>query len=273
MMTARMPKTWPWLSANRFGSSNYRPIWMAILRISSSRTRARPSFRIRRDLLAVTVQLPDESATFVVMVHHDKSRVGGRAATGVHREGRRVPCSRSSNATSTTGILSSSAISTTIPMTARSTSLRRATPMPPGGPEEIDGPFMVNLTEPLMAIGHVSHGKGPGDSVSEQVNTLDPASRQRNNLARGTNQHTGMILFDQILIPVRMRERYVDGSTKVFNHASALRGSEPTRASDCLPVFADLCLEEREPPPPPVAAVRICALLPNPDGPDDGRNR
>ena len=128
--------------------------------------------------------------------------------------------------------------------------LETGDPNAPWGPEEIDGPFMVNLTEPLMAIGHVSHGKGPGDSVSEQVNTLDPASRQRNNLARGTSQHTGMILFDQILIPVRMRERYVDGSTKVFNHASALRGSEPTRASDCLPVFADLCLEERSHPRP-----------------------
>jgi hypothetical protein len=151
--------------------------------------------------------------------------------------------------------------------------LETGDPNAPGGPEEIDGPFMVNLTEPLMAIGHVSHGKGPGDSVSEQVNTLDPASRRRNNLARGTNQHTGMILFDQILIPVRMRERYVDGSTKVFNHASALRGSEPTRASDYLPVFADFVFGGTEPPPPPVAAVRIRALLPNPDGPDDGREQ
>ena len=33
-------------------------------------------FPNRRDLLAVTVQLPDESATFIVMVHHGKSRAG-----------------------------------------------------------------------------------------------------------------------------------------------------------------------------------------------------
>jgi hypothetical protein len=44
-------------------------------------------FPNRRDLLAVTVQLPDESATFVVMVHHGKSRAGGRAATDFRREG------------------------------------------------------------------------------------------------------------------------------------------------------------------------------------------
>jgi Lamin Tail Domain len=105
------------------------------------------------------------------------------------------------------------------------------------------------------------------------VNTLDPASRQRNNLARGTNQHTGAILFDQILIPVRMRERYVEGSTKVFNHAVAVRGSEQTRASDHLPVFADFVLGDGGPPPPPVVAVRILSVLPNPDGPDEGREQ
>jgi hypothetical protein len=42
-------------------------------------------FPNRRDLLAVTVQLPDESSTFVVMVHHGKSRLRGRAATDPRR--------------------------------------------------------------------------------------------------------------------------------------------------------------------------------------------
>jgi hypothetical protein len=106
--------------------------------------------------------------------------------------------------------------------------------------------------------------------IGDQVDTLGPASRQRHNLARGTNQHTGMILLDQILIPVRMRERHVEGSTMVFNHASALRGTEQTRASDHLPVFADFVLGGAEPPLPPVAAARILSLLPNPDGSDEG---
>jgi Lamin Tail Domain len=73
--------------------------------------------------------------------------------------------------------------------------------------------------------------------------------------------------------PVRMRDRYVDGSAKVFNHASALRGSEQTQASDHLPVFADFVFGGADPPPPPVAAVRIRSLLPNPDGPDEGREQ
>jgi Lamin Tail Domain len=151
--------------------------------------------------------------------------------------------------------------------------LKTGDPNAPGGPEEIDGPFLANLTELLMAAGHVSHGKSAMDIVGDQINTLDPMSRQRNNVARGTDQHTGMILFDQILIPVRMRDRYVDGSAKVFNHAGALRGSEPTRASDHLPVFADFFFGSAEPPPPPVVAVRIRSLLPNPDGPDEGREQ
>jgi hypothetical protein len=68
-----------------------------------------------------------------------------------------------------------------------------------------------------------------------------------------------------------MRERYVEGSAKVFNHASALRGAEPTRASDHLPVFADFVFGGAEPTPPTALAVRIISMLPNPDGPDEGR--
>jgi hypothetical protein len=230
-------------------------------------------FPNRRDLLAVTVQLPDESATFVVLVHHGKSRAGGRATTDVRREGAARAMLRVFERDFDDKDFILLGAFNDNPDDCSLNILETGDPNAPGGPEEIDGPFLANLTEPLMAAGHVSHGKGPGNIVGEQVNTLDPASRQRNNLARGTNQHTGMILFDQILIPVRMREQYVEGSAQVFNHASALRAAEPTRASDHLPVFADFVFGGTEPPPPPVAAVRIRALLSNPDGPDDGREQ
>jgi Lamin Tail Domain len=48
-----------------------------------------------------------------------------------------------------------------------------------------------------------------------------------------------------------------------------LRGSAQTRASDHLPVFADFVFGDGG--PPPIAGVRIRSLLPNPDGPDEGR--
>ncbi|HSF30410.1 MAG TPA: hypothetical protein VLK82_08060 [Candidatus Tectomicrobia bacterium] len=121
-----------------------------------------------------------------------------------------------------------------------------------------------------MGAGHVSHGKGPLDIVGEQINTVDFGSRVRNNLARGTNQHTGTILFAQILIPIHMRARFMEESTCIFTHASALRGSAQTRASDHLPAFADFIFGPTE-PPPPVAAVHILSVLPNSDAPDEGR--
>jgi hypothetical protein len=70
-----------------------------------------------------------------------------------------------------------------------------------------------------------------------------------------------------------MRARYVEGSTRVFNHASALRGSTATRASDHLPVFADFVFGGAEPPVGIATGVRILGLLPNPDGPDEGREQ
>ena len=230
-------------------------------------------FPNRRDLLAVTVQLPDESATFVVMVHHGKSRAGGRAATDARREGaaRAMVQVFERDFDDKDFILLGDFNDN--PDDRSLNILETGDPNAPGGPEEIDGPFLANLTEPLMAAGHVSHGKSAMDIVGDQINTLDPMSRQRNNVARGTDQHTGMILFDQLLIPVRMRARHVDGSTKVFNHASALRGSAQTRASDHLPVFADFVFGDEGPPPPPVGALRIHALLPNPDGADEGREQ
>jgi endonuclease/exonuclease/phosphatase family metal-dependent hydrolase len=230
-------------------------------------------FPNRRDLLAVTVQLPDESATFAVMVHHGKSRAGGRAATDFRREGAARAMLRVFERDFDDREFILLGDFNDNPDDRSLNILETGDPNAPGGPEEIDGPFLANLTEPLMAAGHVSHGKSAMDIVGDQIDTLDPMSRQRNNVARGTDQHTGMILFDQILIPERMRERHVAGSTKVFNHASALLGSAQTRASDHLPVFADFVFGGVEPPPPPAAAVRILSLLPNPEGPDEGREQ
>ena len=67
-----------------------------------------------------------------------------------------------------------------------------------------------------------------------------------------------------------MRERQGDGSTKVFNHASVLRGSEQTRASDHLPVSADFIFEGAT-SLPPVAEDSLAA--PQPHGPDEGREQ
>jgi hypothetical protein len=70
-----------------------------------------------------------------------------------------------------------------------------------------------------------------------------------------------------------MRARYVEGSAQVFNRAIAVRGSEQTRALDHLPVFADFGFGGSQTPPDFMAEVRILSVLPNPEGPDVGREQ
>ena len=123
----------------------------------------------------------------------------------------------------------------------------------------------------LCADGRVSHGRTASDVIGGKINTIDPTSRSRNNLARGTDANTGDILFDQILLPVGMAEKYIAGSAKVFDDEVAVRGSGDNVASDHLPVFAEFVFLTSEPGVPLPTGIKIVALLPNPIGPDEGK--
>ena len=114
------------------------------------------------------------------------------------------------------------------------------------GEENIAGPYLINLTEPLCEAGHVSHGLKSDAVAGENLDTIDPQSRDRNNQMRGSDGHSGDILFDQILIPARILETYVSDSAKVFDHAVAAKGNNRNRASDHVPVFADFIFEAGE---------------------------
>lgn len=224
-------------------------------------------FPDRRDLLFVEVGLPNQTDTFFVMVHHAKARVGGRATTDPRREGaaRDIVAKLKERFEDKNFILlgdfndNPDDRSLNIMETGDSNAL--------GGPEEIDGPFLINLMEPLVAADHVSHGRTSGDLSGDRVNTVDPTSRQRNNTARGTDQNTGDILFDQLLIPGWMSDRYVAGSAKVFDHEVGVRGNNTSRASDHLPIYADFEFGSDD-PGVPVTQIRIVSLLPNPTGED-----
>ena len=76
----------------------------------------------------MTVQLPDESATFVVMVPYRQVVGWGLATTDVRREGAAHAKLRVCDATSTTTLT-----------TARSTSWRQATPTPSVAPKRSMG--------------------------------------------------------------------------------------------------------------------------------------
>lgn len=229
-------------------------------------------FPNRRDALFVEVGVPDSDETFFVIVNHLKARSEGRNTTEPRRVGAardlvRVLRERFDDRDFfLLGDLNDN------PDDRAMNILETGDFNALGGPEEVDGPFMINLMEPLVAAGHVSHGRTAADIVGDRINTVDPDSRRRNNDGRGTDRHTGDILFDQLLIPISMGDRYVSGSAKVFDHAVALRGSSSNRASDHLPVSAEFVFGA-EPPEeePPLPTMRIVALLPNPAGTDFGR--
>ena len=231
------------------------------------------AFPNRRDVLAVEVQLPDQSDSFFVMVVHAKSRAGGRETN----DPRRVSAARQLVAKLKEQFQDKQFILlgdfNDNPDDRSLNILETGDPDAAAGPEEIDGPFLINLMEPLVAAGHVSHGRTIADIVGDRINTVDPNSRARNNDHRGTNVNTGDILFDQILIPVGMRKRLANCSAKVFDHEIAIRGAGDNIASDHLPVFADFvfavdAISFCNPNPD---ALKIVALLPNPVGLDAGR--
>ncbi|MBI1902699.1 MAG: lamin tail domain-containing protein [Planctomycetia bacterium] len=227
-------------------------------------------FPNRRDVLAIEIQVPNGAGTFFVMVVHAKSRFDGRANTDARRE---------NAARALIQVLEQRFDERDFVLVGdfndnpddRSLNiLETGDPNAAGGAEETDGPFLVNLSESLCAAGHVSHGRNSNDIVNDRINTVDATSRQRNNSARGSNDNTGDILFDQILIPLRMRERYVGDSVRVFDDPVAVQGNSNNRASDHLPVYAEFIFAARG-DGASAAAVRIASLLPNPAGDDAGK--
>jgi endonuclease/exonuclease/phosphatase family metal-dependent hydrolase len=233
-------------------------------------------FPDRRDVLKVRVQDPTEPTEFCVLVVHAKSRYGGRADNDWRRVGaaRRLIERIRADFDDVHFILLGDFNDN--PDDRSLNILETGNADAPAGPEEIPGPFVINLTEPLCAAGHVSHGLKSNAIRADDntfINTVVATSREENNRLRGTNAHTGKILFDQILIPAWMVDSYVDGSCRVFDYAVAVRGNSSTRASDHVPVYADFVFVAEAPTAPTTEGLRIVALLPNPDGSDDNHEQ
>ncbi len=147
--------------------------------------------------------------------------------------------------------------------------LETGNPNAPGG-HNSTGTFLINLCEPLVAADHVSWGQNTADVEGDHVRTVEPGSRMNNDNGRGTDDAARPILFDQLLISPALHANYVQGSANVYDGADGARGNNTNRASDHLPVFADFVFAD-EPPPGPLPTVRIRAVLPDPTGPDTGK--
>jgi len=227
-------------------------------------------FPDRRDVLVVEVQIPQEgNKTFFVMVHHAKSRLTGRNNT----EPRRMAAARMMLKALETqydeknfvllGDFNDNGDDRSLNI------LETGDPFAAVMMEETEGPFLINLCEPLLKENRVSHGRRETDIVGGKINTVDPNSRKRNFDAHGTDINTGDILFENMLIPVHMKGNSTSPA-RVFDDPSGVLGGAK-RASDHLPVYADFAFNADAPSKTPTTnGVKIAAMLPNPDGPDDG---
>lgn len=231
-------------------------------------------FPNRRDVLVIELELPALGRSFFVMVNHAKSRFGGRATTDPKREGAARKLIQVLEARFDESLYVLLGDFNDSPDDRSLNILEGGDPNAVGGPEEIDGPFLINLTESLWARDHVSWGRVSTDIVSDRVSTVDPGARKRNNDARGTDGNTGDILFDNILVPPGMHRFYVPDSCKVFDRPDGVRGNSNTRASDHLPVYADFTLTAESPGGGgPATGIRIVSLLPDPAGDDRGKEQ
>ena len=237
------------------------------------------AFPNKRDVLHCEVVLPAEEMSLHVLVIHAKARFGGRATTDPRREDAARLLLETLEQEFDDRLYVVLGDFNDSPDDRSLNILETGNPQTPAGPEEIDGPFLINLTETLWAEDMVSHGRKSNELTpdGQRVNLIDPGSRERNNNARGTDVNTGDILFDQILMPATMLPFYSAESIAIFDQAIAAEGNNTNRASDHLPVFADFVFSGSGSTDggtsTPSTGVHIVSLLPNPSGQDAGNER
>jgi len=218
-------------------------------------------FPNRRDVLHVRVKFPqlDDPVSFLVM--HLKARNDGRFTTTPRRVG--------------AAELLVDALETDFddvpfvllgdfndgPDDKSSNILETADDNAVAEDENNEGPFLINLTEPLVAADMISYALNFG-SDGGRVAKVVHGSRDKNFDNRHNNVFVKKVLLDQILISVSLKSSYVAGSAGVF----APKWSHKS-ASDHLPVFADFTFGDDE---HPAGNVNIVALMPNPSGRDVG---
>jgi endonuclease/exonuclease/phosphatase family metal-dependent hydrolase len=197
-------------------------------------------FPNRRDLLKVEVRVPETDDTFVVLVTHAKSRLGGRAATDFRREGaaamivQRLERDFDETDHVILGDWNDNCDDRSLNI------LETGDPDTLGGIEDEPGAFPVNLLEPLCAQDQVTLGRSPADIEEGRIVVVEPGARVFNDMHRGDDTHTGDQMFDMILASPGMVARYVEDSAAVFDLAAAIEGSSSAQASDHLPVFVDI---------------------------------
>jgi len=196
-------------------------------------------FPYRRDVLVAAIRVPGRELPFGVMVVHQLSRNRGRAASNERRVGAstelalRLKERFSRSAYVLLGDFNDNPDDQSLNI------LEQGNPDAPFEVENRADALLTNLAEELLAAGQVSWGRDEQDVREGRIDTIDPASRSRNASLRRTDEHTGDILFDQLLVSQVMLPAYVAGSVRVFDDPVAVEGGWDHCPSDHLPVYAD----------------------------------
>lgn len=199
-------------------------------------------FPNRRDGLFITVVSPDGNTSFTVVNIHAKARVGGRANTDSRREGAaRILVEQIRNRFNEKPVAVVGDFNDTPDDTSLNI-LETGNPDATGGPNDDQGKFMINLTEPLWARGMVSEGASDKrlEKSTGLINNIYPEARERNNRTRNREAGTGPVLIDNILVSPALNKMVVKDSTTIYRKPQALQGPGFTRPSDHLPVYVDL---------------------------------
>jgi acid phosphatase len=202
---------------------------------------SRTFFPGSRDVLDVEVKLPHGAGSLHVLVHHAKSRSGGRADTNERRVGaadRIVEKLRQRFQNKRYVLIGDfndnpDDQSLNVLETGDSNAAARM--------EDETGEFLVNLTESLLQDEIVSHGRSWEDVEGQHINLVQTGSREENFATRDSNDYDPEldVLLDQILVPRNVHSLWVTGSVRVFNERVGVSGRGSARASDHLPVSAD----------------------------------
>lgn len=183
-----------------------------------------------RDLLQVRVS--GYGREFFFLVHHAKSRGGGRRATDGQREGAAklmVNYIRTRLAGKNVVLLGDFNDN---PDDRSLNILEYGDPNASGGIDGAEDTFLFNPTEDLLERDHCSYGYHdiyPGIASDTFALTV-PGARAENNKWRGNDSYNfetdvkiKAILFDQILLSLNLKP--FAAAAGVFNHAAAIRGN------------------------------------------------
>lgn len=188
------------------------------------------AFPRKRDVLVAEIE--GHGQQFTVMVHHAKSRSGGRNNNDARREeasAMMVDYIRNELAGKNVVILGDF---NDTPDDKSANILEYGDRNAVGGIDEQEDTFMFNTTEQLLAQEHCSFGYSfmfQDSTIGETFDPTVPGARAENNKWRGVDHdyfndvEIKETLLDQIFISIHLKENVV--AAGVFNYAVAVKGS------------------------------------------------